>query len=327
MNYRMLHLFGVLLLASCGGPEQAHEPVNLGLLARNPEPAKPASQDDYRRGEQALLSGDFAMAKAAFEAVIVKEPERAEAHSYLAAALEQLNDRTSAESHYKIALAKKPDLLHALSNLSALYLDANRFQECATILDKPEVLKAGAPEVYFNLGLARAGLKDTKGAEAAFRVAIQRAPSQASYRTALAQALGDGGRVADAIVELRTARDQAKGDLAALRVIGATFRELRAATECITTFDAVIVSKDDGAARFERGLCKFANKDGAGASEDLKRSLELEPKLALGHYWLGVIATGEKNAAEAKTRLSKYLELEPNGAKAKEAQARLKNLP
>ncbi len=316
-----------LVAAGCGAPEQAREPVNLALLSPIPAPTKPAGIDDYRRGEQALLSGDYPGAKTAFEAALVKQPDRSEAHSYLAAALEQLGDSAGAEAHYKVALSKKPDLVHSLSNLSALYLDATRFQDCATLLDKPEVLKVGSPELYFNLGLARAGLKETKGAEAAFRVAIERAPTQVNYRIALAQALGDGNRVLEAVSELRAAREHAKSDAAALRLIGATFRELRAANECITTFDGLIALKDEGLSRFERGLCKFANKDGAGATEDMKRALDLDPKLALAHYWLGVIAMGEKNTPEAKERLSKYLELEPSGTKTKEAQARLKALP
>jgi Tfp pilus assembly protein PilF len=327
LQYAALTLFA----AGCGGPEQPREPVNLGLLAPPPtstsEASKATGADDYRRGEQAILSGDFPGAKAALEAALVKQPDRAEAHSYLAAALEQLGDGAGAEAHYKVALSRKPDLVHSLSNLSAFYLDATRFQDCVALLDKPEVLKVGSPELYFNLGLARAGLKDTKGAEAAFRVAISRAPTQVNYRIALAQALGDGGRVPEAASELRAARAQAKNDVAALRLIGATFRELRAAGECVTSFDGLIALKDDGLSRLERGLCKFANKDSSGAAEDLKRALDIDPKLAIAHYWLGVVAMGEKNVAEAKDRLSKYLELDPTGTKAKEAQARLKTLP
>jgi Tfp pilus assembly protein PilF len=99
-----------------------------------------------------------------------------------------------------------------------------------------------------------------------------------------------------------------------------------AAPDCIATFDKAIEKKDAAEFRTERGLCKLATKDKAGATADFQAAVGKDASYALAHYWLGQMLAQGGKTKEAQAELETYLKLAPSGVKAQAAKDALGKL-
>jgi Tfp pilus assembly protein PilF len=69
-----------------------------------------------------------------------------------------------------------------------------------------------------------------------------------------------------------------------------------------------------------------AGKD-AEAEPLLKQAITIDDKMAMAYYELGMVYVRGGKSADAKTNLTKYLELDPKGRDADTAKEMLKYLP
>ncbi len=314
----------LLGIAACGGePKPANSSSDSVALLANDAKSHGSS---LKEGEDALLKGDHAKARQLFEVIVAKEPKNAEAHSYLASAFEGLSDQASAETHFKHALSLKPNLLHALINYSALLIDAKRYAEAKALLSQPFVAKLGAHELTFSLGLAETAVGLTAEGERHFRAAIAQAPTVGSYHLALAQVLHEEKKDEEALRELELACRHAGQDVTLWMELGTTFRAMRKARECADALGRALSLKDEPRVRFDRATCLLAAKDFDVAASELEQLAKASPDHAIVQYWLGVAYSGAGKKDEAKKRFRDYLQRDPKGAKAKEAEAQLKEL-
>ncbi len=330
------------VLGACGGgpkpaemPEQGNAPPprlppSLGGIGGpktdTPDPGPTAAvpsatlSEDVAKGNKALESGDAAGAKGFAEAAVKKNAKDADALALLGMASEALGDKAGAEKAYKDALKAKPEHEAAAVNLGALLLDAQRWEDaekaCRAAIDKHK----DNALLHLNLAVALSGKKDQAGSAKEFDDAVRLAPKQAMPLVTYADRLAEWGQVDRAALKLKTARGLAEGDVAMLATIGHAFLLLRAVDECVATFDKAVALKDAAELRTERGLCKLASKDKAGATADFQAAVTKEPGYALGHYWLGAMKLQGGAPKDAKTELDTYLKLAPTGPKAAAAK-------
>lgn len=325
--------FGLLAMA-CGGPDKpvTVPPVPSASVAPTPSVSSSAdmtpatthtSSANTAKGIKALQANDAQGAKAYLDAALKANPRDAEALHYMGVAQEQLGDKAGAEKSYKDALKIKPDLSEATGNLAALYIDAQKWDDAIALL-KPAVAKQNdRAELHTNLAIALAGKGDQPGATAEFEAALKISPNDPTLLFTYGHQLGVWTQVEPALAKLRLARG-GSSDVGMLAAIGHEFLVLRATGDCVPTFDKAIQIKDDPSMRTERGLCKLGAKDAVGAQADFQAAVNAAPTAPLAHYWLGFTLLNAKKGAEAAKELETYLKLDPNGAKAKQAQDALK---
>jgi Tfp pilus assembly protein PilF len=291
-----------------------------------PAPGAAALSEDVAKGTKALEAGDFAGAKSAAEAALKKNAKDGDALALLGMAQEGLGDKAAAEKAYKDALKAKPDHEAAAVNLSAIQVDAQRWDDaektCRAAVEKHK----DNALLHLNLAVALSGKKDQTGSAKEFDDAVRLAPKQPMALITYADRLAEWGQTDQAVTKLKAARGLAEGDVAMLATIGHSFLLLRAVAECVPTFDKAIALKDAAELRTERGLCKLASKDKAGATADFQAAVTKEPSYALGHYWLGAMKLQGGAPKDAKQELETYLKLAPTGPKAAAAKDLLTKL-
>ena len=272
---RTLFWLGTLLLAACGGPpSQSSTPIDIDL---DDSQAIDVEAAEVAEGEKALRAENFSKAKQVFEEILARHPDHPKANHYLAVVLEQLDDVEGAVKHYRLALASPSPLNDSVMNLSALFIDAERFQEAVDILVPMIQRHPQDRDLQINLAYARIGLQDFDGA----------------------------------IAPISRARELAEGDIEVLSHCADLFRLAHSPKMCIATLDNAIKARPTALLYANRGLCKQANKDMVGAKADFQKSLSVDSNLAHAHYLYGTFlmtVEGNKSAAikefEACARLS-----------------------
>lgn len=319
-------------LAACGGaptqPGVSPSPSLAAPAATTPPatdgPAATSTSDDVTKGTAAVKAGDWTSARALFEAAIQKNPKQADAHYYLGLVMDKTGDKAAAEKNYRAALDLQPDLQEASENLTAIYVEGQKFDEAIALAKKALTRNAKNAEMQLNLAVALSGKGDVDGATKAFDDAVKLAPNDARFYLAYAQHLGAAKKNDEAITKLKQAQRVAGDDPVLLGSIGFELRTARAVPECISAFDKAITLKDNADFRTNRALCKYAAKDRAGAVADLTAATQKEPAFAPAHYWLGSWMHEDGKFAEAVTEYEAYLKNAPKGPMAKAAEAKAK---
>ena len=327
------------VLTACGGPPQpANQPdpslaPPAGDTPATPSAAKPggtegaaapSTSDDVTKGTAAIKSGDWNGARAAFEAALKKNPKQADAHYYLGLVMDKTGDRVAAEKSYKTAIELQPDLQEAAENLTAIYVETQKFDEAIAIAKKALARNSKNAEMQLNLAVALSGKGDVDAATKAFDDAVKLAPNDARFFLAYAQHLTSAKKNDDAVAKLKQAQRVAGDDPALLGSIGFELRTARAVPECIAAFDKAISLKDNADFRTNRAMCKLAAKDKPGAVADFTAATQKDPGFAPAHYWLGSMHHDDGKFPEAIAEYEAYLKAAPKGPMAKKAEEKLK---
>jgi Tfp pilus assembly protein PilF len=289
------------------------------LASDSPAPrGEPQSSADLDAGTKAFNAGNFADARASFEAAVKKAPRNYDAQFYLGLACEKLGDAGAAETAYKGALAAKPDYAEAASQLGAMYVDAGRTDEAIAVMRAGVAKTPRSASLHENLGVALATKGDQDGATKEFDFALQITPGDAMMQVTIAHWF-NVWHVRGAAPHLDVAVGLVKDDVPMLVEIGFEYRMAGEFASCVKTFDHAIAVKDGGEVRTDRALCKLGLKDEKGMLEDLQAAVSKEPTYATAHYYLAGRLAKNKKFKEAAAEYGKYLELAPTGSLAKEA--------
>lgn len=324
--------------AACGGPDKPPivpdkdtpppidtAPSTTAKPGPTDGPVASSTSDDVTKGTAAIKAGDWTGARAAFEAAIKKNPKQADAHYYLGLVMDKTGDRAAAEKLYRTALELQPDLQEAAENLTAILVETKKYDEAIAVAKKVLAKNNKHSEMALNLAIAMSEKGDADGATKAFEDAVKLAPNDVRFFVAYAHhLLAVAKKPAEGIAQLKKAQSVAGEDPGAIAAVGFEMRLARAVPECIAAFDKAISIKDTGDFRTNRGLCKLANKDQAGAIADFKAATEKEPSFALAHYWYGLQLHDGGKFPEAAAEYEQYLKLAPNGPMSKMADAKLK---
>jgi tetratricopeptide (TPR) repeat protein len=332
-----------LSLAACGGgtpPKTAETPdPSLGPAPSSTDspagggsgkaggtdgPVATSTSDDVTKGTASIKAGDWTSARASFEAAIKKNPKQADAHYYLGLVMDKTGDKAAAEKSYKTALDLQPDLLEAAENLTAIYVEGQKYDEAIAIAKKILTKNAKNAEMQLNLAFALSGKGDVDGASKAFEDALKLAPNDARFYVGYAQHLAAAKKKDDAIAKLKQAQRVAGDDAAMLGTIGFELKVNRAVPECIAAFDKAISLKDNADFRTNRAQCKLAANDKPGALADLQAATQKDASFAPAHFWLASVLHDDGKFPEAVTEYEAYLKAAPKGPMAKRAEEKLK---
>jgi len=324
-----------LLLAACGGsgtppaqtggtpsgaPSATTSDDTSGSSSAAPDgPPSP----EVAAGLKAFDAGNFAEARTDFESATKKNPNDYMAFVNLGQTCEKLGDAASAEAAYKSALALKPDLDVAASELAALYVADGRIDDAFAVCKAGIAKHPGSAPLHASMGIALAAHGDQNPASQEFQQAIQLAPADPMMHLDFAHWL-NAWHVRGAAPHLDAALGMVQNDYGMIASIGFEYRMAGEFDSCVKTFDRAIKMKDGGEVRTERALCKLGLKDDKGAFDDLQGAIAAEASYAPAHYYLGGRLALVKRYKEAAAEYAKYLELAPSGSLAKQANDRLK---
>lgn len=314
------------LMIGCGGGAAGASGVKAPGAADEPvvgeEAPSAAGSPELRRATALLEAGDAAGAKRELDAILAKDAKSAAAHYYLGVATEKLGQRGDATAHYERALAIDPKLEEAAVNLSALHLDAQKYDEALKVARAGLAQNGKSAPLRLNEGLALAATGKSAEGLVAMEQAAQLAPGNAMVLLTVGQALGQAKRRDEAIARLEAAGRAAGDDRGVLASAAFELKGLGAFAPCITLLDKAIGLKDAAELRTYRALCKLGTADKAGALADLEAATRAEPEFAPAHFYLGGrrAEAGEWASSEAAYR--QYLKLAPTGPLAKAAAER-----
>jgi Tfp pilus assembly protein PilF len=335
-HHRVFSLAFVLAPLACGGAEvtpsvapetpPSNQPNTAPDIAVANTPV--TGSDDVSKGMRALENNDATAAKAYFDHALKTNPKDSDALYYEGVLAEKAGDKDTAEKSYKGALKVKPDLEQAAVNLSALYVDAQRYDEALAVTQGALGKHGDNGSLHLNAAVAFAGKGDQAGATKEFESSIRLSPDEPMYKLTYGHWLGSWKQGDLALVQLRAARPAAKknGETAVgvLAAIGHEMHVLHAWSDCVPTYDEAILLKDAAELRTERAACKIGAKDSAGAMVDLQAAVARDAAYAPAHYYLaGELARGGQ-FKDAAAQYEAFLKLEPTGPMAKSAQDKLK---
>lgn len=325
---RALALATAATLAACGGEEPPKTPV----LTADP-PAAPATaastaddgaaQTEIERGVAYVKNEKFAEAKEHFKKALAIKPSPA-AWTYLGVTAEKTGDRPGAEDAYKNALKLDGGFTEAAENLSALYLDEPARPDEAIAVLKSALEKAkDSSSLLQNLAFAY-GLKgDVESASRAYEAALAKG-DDARIRFAYGTMLYEKKLPDKAAVQLKRAVDAAKDDAALLASIGRLLGATKAFGDCVKAFDKAIGIKGNEPEFFvRRGTCKHELKDEDGAQKDYEAAVQIDPKFAAGHYYLGLSLLSQNKRVFATRALEKAATFGKDGPIGKSAKDKL----
>jgi tetratricopeptide (TPR) repeat protein len=140
-----------------------------------------------------------------YEAELRLQPGYAPAWCELGLSLYQLGRRDEAVSAYEKALRFRPDYPDALERLGVALTSLGRLAEAMARYEQGIRLAPERASLHLNAGIALAQMRQMEAAVRQFEAAVARDPEFAQAHSALAQALTDTGRPAEAAIHRQKA--------------------------------------------------------------------------------------------------------------------------
>lgn len=309
------------MLAACSGPQAApREQLTADPPLGDTSADTGGAQTELERGIAYLNNEKPDEAKAHLEKSLQLKAT-GEAQYYLGLAKEKLHDRPGAEEAYKKALEIDGKLAEAAANLGALYLDdPPRPDEAIAVLKAALTKSPGDARVAQNLAYAF-GLKGDVASSSQQYDSVLGKGEDAMIRFAYGTMLFEHKEPEKAAEQLKKALAGLKDDAPLLVTVGRMLGGAKAFGDCVTAFDRAIKLKATEPEWFvRRGTCRHEVKDEAGAQDDFKAAIKVDPKFAAAHYYLGLSLLGEKKRQSAVASLEKAAALGGDVGKAAKAK-------
>lgn len=252
------------------------------------------------------------LALVAFELCAQQPPADPQAMLRQAIVLHQSGDMDGAIRAYREFLSQKPDSIEARSNLGAALARTGRYDEA--IAEYTRALSNGPknPAIILNLGIAY--YKSGRVADAASRLEQARAltgqPND-QITLLLASCYNRLGQFKQAVALLAPLEKDKANDQAFDYLYGTALIRDGQTRQGAAIIDRILRRGDSAEARLLMATTKLQGSDFEGALEDLKKSIELNPKLPEAHSRYGQLLLTMGDPAGATTAFRNELELDP----------------
>jgi len=123
------------------------------LYAQVPETAFEWCDAHFRLGYLRLLRGDYRGSAEAFQAVLAKQPNWAEASLNAGIAFARSGDPATARQFFTETVMLRPDSSDGVRGLAALALEQNEYEEALELHERLIEMGERSPEVFYNAGL------------------------------------------------------------------------------------------------------------------------------------------------------------------------------
>ncbi|MGA8598428.1 MAG: tetratricopeptide repeat protein [Bryobacteraceae bacterium] len=216
-----------------------------------------------------------------------------------AVTLQQAGKLDAAIKDYQQLVAMYPDQPQIRSNLGAALAGAGRYAEAVEQYKKAIAIQPD-PQVRLNLALAYYKESEFQAAIRELEAVHQALPSNTQALMLLGDSnlqLGNNKRV---IELLRPLYKSNPADLAVAYMLGTALVRDGQTAEGQLVIDPILKNGDSAEARLLMGTTKMSVHDFAGARDDLKRAVELNPNLpdVYSYYGSALLATGDQPGAE-----------------------------
>lgn len=309
------------IVAACGGstppPKEADEMAILEQQdqGQSEEEVLTASNDEVKKGMEALKAENFAEAEVIFKKARADSPEDPQAAHYHGVALEGLEQFDAAVEAYKKAIELQPKLIAASQNLSALLQTLERYDEALAVAEAGLEIDPKDPGLLINrayaIDLSGDPQQGNPRAIAAYEAALAAAPDNLNLRYYYANALSVNGDKDKALVQL--GRLPLDGKEVPVVEIVAVYSKMSAFAEC----DKVLSTQLDRDKTVElliyRSSCRIGAKDTKGAEADLREAVATDESSSAAHFYLARFLDKSGKKAEAKKHLDKANELKKAG--------------
>jgi tetratricopeptide (TPR) repeat protein len=244
--------------------------------------------------------------------VLVGAPARAQGQSaqdferlfVRALELQQAGDTLGAIDAYKAALTIIPGRADALSNLGAAYVRLGQFDDA--IAQYEAALKSDATNsaVRLNLGLAYYKSARPNQAIPQLKRVLASDPEAKNAYLVLADCYLQTGQDQELVALLKPREQMFGNDLAYAYLLGTALLHVDAAVEGQTYIDRIFGAGESAEAHLLMGIAHLGRQDYPAAKTELKRALEINPRLPTAHalYGRAMLALGEHEAAERAFR-------------------------
>lgn len=361
------HALG-LALRDLGRPDEAEKHVGRRGAREIPFPDAalarleelPTSAGSFlRRGNRALLAGDFADAERLFHRATEADPGNPEAwrslgmarsrqgdvegeiealrrglesdpdhvwlHADLGSAYLAARRLNEAEAEFDAALARAPDLARAHQGKGQILASREQWAAARPHLDAAMEGGSPGPRLRRLHAVARARTGDVDGAVEVLRELRAAARDDVGHRDALANVLEEAGRTAEAAAVYSATPDappEQRAELARLR--GELLwrgGEREAALEAFAA--GVAAAPESSPAHLAYGNALQVAGRREQALEQFRRAVELDPSDRRAWLSEGLLLVVEKRWEEARERLDEAVELHPDDPALAHALARL----
>lgn len=218
--------------------------------------------------------------------------------------LHQSGDIDGAIRGYREYLALRPDSVEARSNLGAALARAGRFEEAIAEYNGALSRDGKNPAILMNLGLAY--YKSGRVAEAAERMeqASALAGPNRQVTMLLASCYNRLGRYKQSIALLEPLEAENREDEAFNYLLGTALVRDKQTDRGAAVIDRILRRGDSAEARVLLAATKLDTNDFEGATSDLKKAIELSPKLPEVHSRYGqiLLTMGDSRGAAAAFR-------------------------
>jgi tetratricopeptide (TPR) repeat protein len=303
----------------------------------------------YEQGQELMRRGEYRKAQALLEKALRADPADPRLYELLGDAYWRLRDSYLAIEAYTEALKRDPRRFSAYEKRAGIHSEREEWVDSVADLDKAIQLRPDVPRNYLRRGLIHRELNQFAKARADFERAYeqgcagpaayclglllatcsdaavrdgsraikyaQEACKQTDFKdyrslSALAAAYAEAGQWDEAVRRSKVALEFAEGED---RTRQRTYCELYQFHEPLRGFAPELVankqpSSAGEALLFARG--KIRSGDCAGALADLRKAVELNPRLSSAHFELAML-TPLQNPSESIDHLTRAIELNP----------------
>lgn len=216
-----------------------------------------------------------------------------------AVALHQAGKLDEAIQNYELLLKMYPDQFQIRSNLGAALAGAGRYSEAIQQYQKSIAAKPD-PKVRLNLALAYYKTAQLAPAIQELQKVHQALPENLQATMLLADCYlqtGDNKKVIELLTPLR---EKNHADNGIAYMLGTALIRDHQATQGQVVIDQILRKGDSAEAHLLMGTTKMVVNDFSGALGDLKRAIELNPKLpdAYAYYGSALMATGDQASSK-----------------------------
>jgi tetratricopeptide (TPR) repeat protein len=216
-----------------------------------------------------------------------------------AVTLQQAGKLDAAIQDYQQLVALYPNQPQIRSNLGAALAGAGRYAEAVEQYKKAIAIQPD-PTVRLNLALAYYKESEFQPAVRELEKVHEAMPSNSQALMLLADCnlqLGDNKKVIELLKPLHKTNP---ADLAVAYMLGTALVRDGQTAEGQLVIDPTLKNGDSAEARLLMGTTKMSVNDFAGARDDLKRAVELNPNLpdVYSYYGSALLATGDQPGAE-----------------------------
>jgi Flp pilus assembly protein TadD len=206
------------------------------------------------------------------------------------------------------------------SPAQALATVAIRPNELTHPASTPSFMAQASAAQYLDQGIQLGQAGDDRGAEDAFRKAVQLDPNNAEAHANLGVALANQGKRAEAIAEFRQALRLNPNNSMAHNNLGTVLDEQGKLEEAIAEFrQALRLNPNDVVARRNLGLVLYKQGQREEAITEYRQALRLNPNYAEAHMNLGIVLLEQGKREEAIAEFKQARELFTIQGKTQEA--------